>query len=1274
MLEPISMLFIELIAGQLVSLMAEKYVSIKLQKTKIQQEIKAVIEHSLKAAIENYPETESILENFDIEGYLKRSNVVAQLEKIYVVFEEPDENVLFDEWVSHAGIQTTKNLKLILRHFIRELYDSLRNIPEIRTILHDKDERQTYALVRSIHESVVAKPKLSTIDYPISGIKNTGSTNVELEAQIDILKNLYRDGNPNASLRQLKQIESQISSLNPSNKIIARLFSTIGGCLVALEREKEAAEYFTKAFQIDSENPNIMANYALAKIVNGDKLSALKIAEQCLQINLDHTLARIIRFEILARRDNFQSIDELIEPKYLNEPSYTRIIGLMYRDKKDYINSEKYLRMSLAIENNIYTRLALATVLIEQNLPKSYFPHTSFTTDNIYEKASEALTLVDMALNYAQSRDNFKLIQNIKASRAGIRALMGDLDGAKRDCDEIIDKTADHLLALHNRALIAISERDFKYAINLFFKIPEGYLSENNFFVPFIISYIETNQFEESNDLINKHIPSKHDNDEKYFDYIVLRAWSYFRQNENGEVINIRDNLLKQSYESARKFEALGLISRFLKDYQQAINNLEICYYQYIIEEDKNRIAEVIADIYYELRDYDNAIIWFEKLPFNILSSKFNVQQYVISLFYLRLYSKVFDFIERCYAIGIKDIVLLEIYAWLAQYMGDYEKAIDLYSEMILKEPNKVKYKLEYVLLLYRKNNTDLALRQLEGISFNIKEPWDLLEAAELYSVMGNHSKALRLGYQARKKGIDNAQIHIAYVHLFLRAEGEIDIDVDVVQVNTAILLGNDANEHWIKITDIEPISENDMEYSPVSEQANLLLGKKVGDAVEFRRSTLQDLVFTIKKIQSVFVQAFQETMDEFGVRFPEEKSLQRITIRNNDFSTFLEFVAHSDIFIEKISKYYVSGNMTIEQFAYLIGKNQLLLFLALQKDSERRIFASLGTPEDQNAQRKIIEGANSTTLSLSGLLTLSYLNFLDYLPQRFQNIYCSQKLVDFLNKTQLELDIEKTRGRKTIQYLNNRFIISEFSPDFTIKTIDYIEEIYSFIKSHCTIVPISSEFVDNLHQHQLQDAKNGNVEISISIVAKQTNSPILADDVFFRRIAMKEYGVPGFCTQELLRDLVHKYLLSFNDYANACSALAEMNYFYLSLTVDDIDYIMREDQYSLSNRLDAMLRMCLGANTDEGMAIKFASKLIKRVWFASTLYEQKIFILERILHYLTLNRTRDLLLRSLNLLLNWEFMLAPFQLRDIHKEINLWIKLHPTNESILFGRRIDLK
>jgi tetratricopeptide (TPR) repeat protein len=1270
MISQIGVYFTEIIADQLFSSVVDKYIGAKFHEKQLKSKIKKAISVSLDIAIQSYPGSEYIFENFDTAGYLSRSKVIIQIQKLINEWESPDINILFDEWVNHSGLQNHTNLQLILTCFIQELSSRLRAISEIRDIATERNTRETRSLVGEIHEFITDLKRENTSGSLLISASDKSDPQLNgVEARIETLVKLYRDGNPNASLRQLKEIEAQAKELNISNKLFARVLSTIGGCLFALDNEKDAIEYITRAYQIDGNNPDTIANYSLSTFIKGDKTVALELAEQSLSIKPEQNLARIVRFTILSDDKDSSFIDQLIDQNYLNDAAYCRVIGLTYQTVGNEINCEKYLRMSISLANkDIHSSIALASLLVETEMPNLFIGSAPVFGGENRLRLHEALQLVETAVTEAEVRDNPQLLHHALASRAGIRAILGDYQGAIQDCENVLSSDPVHPLALHNRALLSLSKNETDQAISYFEKIPQEYLLSHGLILPFIVAYIESNNFDKASQLLSDFFPEI--NNDEYYDFIGLKAWILIKHNFPDEAFKIRNHLVENNQNKYRSFEAAGNISKLLKDFQKATEYLITSHCMANYEKDKQRIALNIAEVYLDNHDYNNSINWFETLPFTILSIDNISHRFVSALFYSRNYGKLYEFLRKCYECNLRNPELLKLQSWIAEYLGDLHEALNLLTELTRIAPNNVNYAVELARLLFKTDNKTDAIQLLDKVKYSLKDPWDLIQSAELYSLNGNYEDSLALGYLARRNGIDIPEIHMAYLNLFHHAEDKIDLKVDIVKVNSAVLLSNSTEKRWLKIVDIDNPVGADWEFGQVSFQAEKLLGHKVGDSVILRSGSIESLSFSIIEIQSIFVRAYQETFEEFSTRFPQNMSLQRVQVVDNDFTNFFNFIARSASLDDEIINLYSSGGISLEQFAQFLGKDQVSVFLSMQHDEKFRIFATIGNTEDQALQKNTLSKTNSITLSLTGIFTLKYLNLLDLLTQRFLNIYISQRLIDTIIKVLLDLDIEKVNGRKTIGFSDGKFYITEIPSEVTLETIKTIEEIQVYIKNNCKVIPISPENADFLSPPEIPHISLGEVNISLIPIAKQTNTPIYADDYNFRTRALDEYNIFGFWTQELLLDCLNRNIIDSDNYTNACTMLALANYYYLSISSDLVYRTLRKDSYQLTKNVDALLKVLKGPDTIENNAILLAGSLLKHIWLEPVFEEQRILVLDRILDYLTTNRIRDQIIRKLLRILKQYLLLAPLQFQNITNAIFSWSRLHPPEVPILMGRR----
>ena len=156
------------------------------------------------------------------------------------------------------------------------------------------------------------------------------------------------------------------------------------------------------------------------------------------------------------------------------------------------------------------------------------------------------------------------------------------------------------------------------------------------------------------------------------------------------------------------------------------------------------------------------------------------------------------------------------------------------------------------------------------------------------------------------------------------------------------------------------------LEYSASDEASKILLGHKVGDVIPYNDNSFQKVEYVVKEIQSLFVRAFQEILEDYGFKFPGDAGVQTFNVENDNYSSFLLAVAKMGVHTEKIHDFLKAGAITVERYCNLTSRNQVLAFKAMQLFSGERIISCIGTHSDQETQNELANTSNKITLSLS--------------------------------------------------------------------------------------------------------------------------------------------------------------------------------------------------------------------------------------------------------------------------------------------------------------------
>ena len=128
---------------------------------------------------------------------------------------------------------------------------------------------------------------------------------------------------------------------------------------------------------------------------------------------------------------------------------------------------------------------------------------------------------------------------------------------------------------------------------------------------------------------------------------------------------------------------------------------------------------------------------------------------------------------------------------------------------------------------------------------------------------------------------------------------------------------------------------------------AKAVLGQAKGDLVEIP-SLYEPAVYTIEAVQSIYLRAYQDTLENFGTWFPGDKSLSKVHVEDHDPTKVLQIVAGHSVQMEEIYHTYERGELTLGQFANAAGKNEIEAWGSIIGKPNHRLLASTGSPEEQ--------------------------------------------------------------------------------------------------------------------------------------------------------------------------------------------------------------------------------------------------------------------------------------------------------------------------------------
>jgi hypothetical protein len=318
------------------------------------------------------------------------------------------------------------------------------------------------------------------------------------------------------------------------------------------------------------------------------------------------------------------------------------------------------------------------------------------------------------------------------------------------------------------------------------------------------------------------------------------------------------------------------------------------------------------------------------------------------------------------------------------------------------------------------------------------------------------------------------------------------------------------------------------------------------------------------------------------------------------------------------------------------------------------RIIVSPGSQDDWKSARATLSGGREAVLDVVALLTMGYLDLLDRLPKGFTRLFVPQAVLDELNST-LAGNVLGGRPVGTIGKVGDFYVHKEITPEQFERGKKFIEKLREFVENSTEVVPAAT--VLDLARDRAETLRKILPECAIAsvLVAKERSALLYSDDLGLRQIAKNEWQIEGVWSQAILKDLLERAVITKEEYHQAVKNLVLANYFFVTITHEDILWSLGQNGMDISREISRMFDTLHGPDCDETSAVALTADLIREVWLANILDHQRQMILDLSLNALTTNRLSGRVIPRLKIALASKFVLIPIHHTAVLQTIHLW-------------------
>ncbi len=1233
-------------------------------------------ETSLSKAIE---ETVGAFTSIEIREALiswsKSEAFAALIESLKAGDRDLSDETVVSSFVQVGGVyvgsdeETRAVAQEVVTQFVKNLEREVYDAPGGVSALANRGEVQhaeTLGAVQQSRHDVIAE--ISSLKELL--LKNTASADEAshtrdvkdqlLHAKVDAARDVLNEKRASVARTMLRRLREESPEAGVSPEIGFRIANTLGACALQLDELAEAKEEFKRALSFQPNNYLALGNAAAAALLAGDFEEALELSQRARDASERDVQANAAYLQTLHRLGRPEEVRQFIEaePWINDEPFFGLVLGLISCDNGDYDSAVRHVRRALEAEkDNFHAYMLLTAALFEpvslefQSDPPLSWRVKAETRERI-EEAEQAAT---RAVNILEKHDNRQQLQYALANRATIRTQLGRLDDAIKDCDRVLLEDETHGLALRFKAMALMSRDEYAEAAKYLERIQDGEQRAATTLLR-AVAFFNTDQASRAMELLAPvWDPPAGGNVQILIAEVLLNA--YVKLGDVRAAEGVRQELQTRWRNEP---EANLVLSRHLRNegkIPEAQELLRQALLRHCTANQRDRMTLELADLHFSQKEWSEAARHYEAV-INKDADLPKIQAYAASLFNAGKYPEALAFSQDVRAGGTPVPVVTEVEASVLEYVGDLGPAIDLRLELSRVEPQNPFHLIRVFMLEFRRGDADAARAAVDQVRHDtVKDnAVALIHLAEAHALLNRLREALPLAYRARRLGTRDPRIHLSYLRVFLACEKEFEdqLSPTAVAKDCTVHLSRGSEKEVVTIVDAEPGSPRQGEIAPTDQLALKLIGHKKGDTVVVRDTGLEKLSYTINDVQSKYVFAFQETFLKFGTWFPEDESLHRVEIADDDFSLMFRMLDERYAHVSHVMSLYRENRLPLGMLARVIRRPRRLIWEGLIATAEGKIFAASGDTQDRQRQGEIIKGTAKVTLDLSALLTLEHLGLTDRLTKMFSEILVPQAVLDEINQDLLEVSFgAQPKGNLAREGI--RYTMREATAEERRQEVAYLEKLRDFVVAETKVVPATGALDLGKERFERLNEMLGEGGVASILVAEEHNAPLYADDVGLSTMAQGEHGVEGFWTQTVLLHMLDGHIITGDEYHDAVRKLVLANYFYTFISVEDIKWVLRSNNFSLTADVTRIVGFLQGPGNDEDVAVEIVGELIKFVWVQTSVDSQRWLFLDFALNTLTTGREGTISLAKLKRKLRSKFSLLQLYLPSILQSVSIW-------------------
>ena len=1066
--------------------------------------------------------------------------------------------------------------------------------------------------------------------------------------RIDAARDLIQQGLIAIARIQLEGIEREAEQL-PDN-LRFRLLTNLAVCAMGEDKLDAAISLFNEAHNIQPENRKGIINAAMAAELQQDPERAAKLARKALTLDPHDPSAAANLISALWGMGKSEELEDFVasaEWTTKELPSAlafarVRVQQARYDDAKDV-----YRSLIDADPDDAQTHLCLSQCLLAQaQVERLPFAYSKEDLSRLREAEIEA----DRAVELLRPTPLSALLHQALVLRAGARALLGQVDEAMGDVDEVLKEVSQHPAATLHKGLLLLKKGLASEARSWIEGIQDPEV-RSELILPLADACLESGDATAAIDLLRDSFkldpPEKED-----FGRAQSLLQAEAAAGTDDSVGPLIEEALERFPDDPALFALVAVRSSLKEDTEAAESALNKAIdladapFRQVLQGQLGRLYEGVERFADAAEQFSKACGDDPAHPDAVpmLLSLSNSGQYRKALDLARKIRDVVDPIPR---------IVIDVEAAILGYVGDVRAAVLRHHELCSREDTAPGDRVRLASAQIRCGEREAALETILNVDVSGlgHDSRALMNLAHMKCSLGA-TGYMNDAYLARRYGLSDPGAHLGYVRLFLGWSEEWEEPV-VVEPGCSVRIKDE--EQWWHILEDGEEPNGPRELSPEDGLAQRLLGRSVGDVVVLRQA-FGNVRYEIAEIQSKYVRAFQDTCGEFSLRFPDDTSLSHVEMDSN-FTPIFQSIELRHQYISNVEELYKSYQLPFASFCSLIGNTTLTAWPEYTAQPARRLLFGTGSDQETNEAGELLRDADAIVLDMVALLTVHKLRLAEHLRARFSRITIPQLVFDEIQNDVNRMRIEPAPSGHMGKDGKGRYRLTEMT-----------EDVWKEKQAYARSVLELADTIERIPSYSMLDADDpeGIIDVLTPIGAdavfagdEQSRArPVLISDDLVQSILARSLGVGAVNSQALLMELLRSNVISAEEYSSKIEELVLLNYWFVRIRAEDILWSLEANGYQTSPGTRAMLTTLSGPDCVEDTAASVGAEVIATL--AKTkgprVQQQFNLLLDLVLAAIRQGRHTDLVLLKFKAEVASRLALVPLQRARILQAVDFYI------------------